>query len=69
MQTLKELIDEIPPELEPEIQHMVEFLMHKHGKTRDKKKQPKWLTSVKRGPSCGKSASATVETMREEERC
>jgi len=69
MTTLKKLVEHVPPELEPEVKDLVEFLMKKHGKTLAEEKPPKWLKTVKRGPSMGSSASSTVESMRGKERC
>ena len=47
MQTLKELIDKLPPELQQEVQDFVEFLLEK--KVRKPKKKPKfnWAGALK----------------------
>jgi hypothetical protein len=51
------------------VEHFVEFLLQKCKKGREPQEDRQWLSSVKRGPSKGTTASATVEAMREEERC
>ncbi len=62
-------INTLPREVQIELFNYAAFLMQKYGKTQNQEKTSKWLTKVKRGASAGTSASETIETMREKERC
>lgn len=47
MQTLKELIDQLPPELREEVKDFVEFLLRKHVKKSKKKLRLDWAGGLK----------------------
>jgi len=42
MQTLKEMVEHVPPELEPEVKDFVEFLLSKHRKKKAGRMQLHW---------------------------
>ena len=62
-------LEALPEEVQREVLDYAEFLLQKRKKKDETQEDRKWLSSVKRGPSKGTTASATVEAMREEERC
>jgi len=47
MQTLKDLIDQLPPELQQEVQDFVEFLLEKRAKKTKKKPKFDWAGALK----------------------
>jgi len=47
MARLKDLIDQLPPELQQEVEDFVEFLMEKKGKKKGKKLKQDWAGGLK----------------------
>jgi len=47
MARLKELIDQLPPELQQEVEDFVEFLMEKKCKKKGKKLKQNWAGALK----------------------
>ena len=47
MQTLKQLIDQLPPELQQEVQDFVEFLLERRAKKTKKKPKFDWAGALK----------------------
>jgi len=47
MQTLKDLIDQLPPELQQEVQDFVEFLLERRAKKTKKKPKFDWAGALK----------------------
>ena len=45
--TLRELIEELPPELEKDVRQYVEFLLEKKGKRHGKKLKQNWAGALK----------------------
>jgi len=47
MSTLKELIEQLPPELEDEVRDFVEFLLEKKAKKRGRKLRQDWAGALR----------------------
>lgn len=47
MQSLKELIDKLPPGLQEEVRDFVEFLLEKRGRKRGRKLRQDWAGALK----------------------
>ncbi len=47
MQTLKELVENIPPDLEPEVKDFVEFLLSKRGRRESRQPTFEWAGGLK----------------------
>ena len=47
MQTLKQLIDQLPPELQQEVQDFVEFLLERKVRKRGRKLRQDWAGALK----------------------
>lgn len=47
MQTLEELVKQLPPELHQEVRDFVEFLLHKHAKPAQAKPNFEWAGALK----------------------
>lgn len=61
-------IESLPLEVQAMLNEYVDFLFQKHNKNFSQKSpHKKWLSYVKRGKSTSKSASETVEEMRNED--
>jgi galactose-1-phosphate uridylyltransferase len=61
-------LETLPNNLKKEVIDFAEFLIQKQKKNKRPLEHPRWLATVKRGKSTGKSASATIEEMRGDER-
>lgn len=46
MATLREMIEQLPPELEQEVKDFVEFLIHKHGQSHRNRLRMDWAGSL-----------------------
>lgn len=47
MSTLKELVEQLPPELEDEVRDFVEFLLEKKAKKRGRKLRQDWAGALR----------------------
>jgi len=47
MQTLKEFIEQLPPDLQQEVQDFAEFLLHKKGRQKQKKLRMSWAGALR----------------------
>ena len=47
MKTLKELVEHLPPDLEPEVKDFIEFLLSKKGRSKSREPTFEWAGCLK----------------------